>query len=114
MVKAVRLHDHDSPPRVEDVDLPKPAQDEVRVELTFAGVNPVDTYVARGQVAADGPLPRTLGGEASGHLDGRPVLITGAGLGSTRDGVWAGAANVPETAVVPLPEGVGLREAAAM
>ena len=114
MVKAVRLHDHDSPPRVEDVDLPEPAGDEVRVELAFAGVNPVDTYVAQGRVAADGPLPRTLGGEASGHLGAEPVLVSGAGLGSTRDGVWAGAATVPRTAVVPLPDGIDLREAAAL
>jgi NADPH:quinone reductase len=114
MVKAARLHDHDSPLRVEDVPLAAPAAGEVRVDLAFAGVNPVDSYVARGLVAGDGPLPRTLGGEASGRVDGRPVLVSGAGLGSARDGVWAGAANVPEAAVVPLPEGVGLPEAAAM
>jgi NADPH2:quinone reductase len=77
-------------------------------------VNPVDSYIARGRVASDGPLPRTVGGEASGHVDGRPVLVTGAGLGTTRDGVWAGAANVPESAVVPLPDGVGLEVAAAV
>jgi NADPH2:quinone reductase len=114
MVKAARLHDHHSPLRVEEVELPAPAPGEVRVELAFAGVNPIDSYVARGLVAADGPLPRTVGGEASGLVDGRPVLVTGAGLGSTRDGVWAGAANVPETAVVPLPDGVGLQTAGAM
>jgi NADPH:quinone reductase len=114
MVKAARLHDHHSPLRVEEVELSAPAQGEVRVELAFAGVNPIDSYVARGLVAADGPLPRTVGGEASGLVDGRPVLVTGAGLGSTRDGVWAGAANVPETAVVPLPDGVGLQTAGAM
>jgi NADPH2:quinone reductase len=113
MVKAARLHDHHSPLRVEEVELPAPAPGEVRVELAFAGVNPIDSYVARGLVAADGPLPRTMGGEASGLVDGRPVLVTGAGLGSTRDGVWAGAANVPETAVVPLPDGVGLQTAGA-
>jgi NADPH:quinone reductase len=114
MVKAARLHDHHSPLRVEEVELSAPAPGEVRVELAFAGVNPIDSYVARGLVAADGPLPRTVGGEASGLVDGRPVLVTGAGLGSTRDGVWAGAANVPETAVVPLPDGVGLQTAGAM
>jgi NADPH:quinone reductase len=114
MVKAARLHDHHSPLRVEEVELSAPAPGEVRVELAFAGVNPIDSYVARGLVAADGPLPRTVGAEASGLVDGRPVLVTGAGLGSTRDGVWAGAANVPETAVVPLPDGVGLQTAGAM
>jgi NADPH2:quinone reductase len=114
MVKAARLHEHGGPLRVEDVELPEPQDGEVRVELAFAGVNPVDSYAAQGRVAGDGPLPRTLGGEASGHVDGRRVLVTGAGLGSTRNGVWASAANVPVTAVVPVPDGVGLREAAAM
>lgn len=114
MVKAARLHRHGDPLVVDEVSLPAPAAGEVRVELAFAGVNPVDSYVAAGRVAADGPLPRILGGEASGHLDGRPVLVSGAGLGSTRDGVWASAVNVPVAAVVPLPDGVGLQEAAAL
>jgi len=83
MVKAARLHHHGDPLAVDEVSLPAPAPGEVRVELAFAGVNPVDSYVAAGRVAADGPLPRTVGSEASGHLDGRPVLVTGAGLGST-------------------------------
>ena len=114
MVTAARLHGHGMPLHVEEVPLAPPAVGEVQVELAYAGVNPVDGYMAAGRVAADGPLPRTLGGEASGHLDGSPVLVTGAGLGATRDGVWAGAANVPETAVVQLPPGTGLVEAAAM
>src|SRR4051794_15161097 len=106
MVPAARLHRHGKPLRVEDVDLPDPGEGEVRVELRFAGVNPVDRYAAEGRVAADAPLPRTLGGEGSGLLDGTPVLVTGGGVGTIRDGVWAGAAVVPETAVVPLPDGV--------
>jgi NADPH2:quinone reductase len=114
MVKAARLHAHNDPLLIEDVELPAPEKGDVRVDLIFGGVNPVDSYVAQGKVAADGPLPRILGGEASGHVDGKPVLVTGAGLGSTRDGVWTSAANVPRSAVVPLPDGAGLREAAAM
>jgi NADPH2:quinone reductase len=114
MVRAARLLSHDRPLEIQDVDLPAAGPDEVRVELAFAGVNPIDLYAARGQVAVDGPLPRTLGGEASGFLDGAPVLVAGAGLGAARNGVWASAAVVPATAVVPLPEGVGLPEAAAM
>jgi NADPH2:quinone reductase len=114
MVTAARLHAHGEPLRLEEVQLGAPSAGEVRVELAFAGVNPVDRYIAQGLVAPDGPLPRTLGGEASGHLDGRPVLVAGGGLGARRDGLWAGAAVVPETAVIPLPDGVGLPEAAAM
>lgn len=84
------------------------------MELHFGGVNPVDRYGAEGRVAPDGPLPRTLGGEASGMLDGRPVLVAGGGLGARRDGVWARAAVVPSGSVLALPEGAELRDAAAM
>lgn len=70
--------------------------------------------MAEGRVAPDGPLPRTLGSEGSGLLDGRPVLISGGGLGAGRDGVWAQAAIVPKSSVHEVPEGVELTDAAAM
>ncbi len=111
---AARLYAHGEPLRTEDIALPTPTDDEVLVELAFAGVNPIDRYNAQGRVAPDGPLPRTLGGEASGTIGGRPVLVNGAGLGSTRDGLWAQAAVVPRTTVVDVPDGVELRDAAAM
>ncbi len=113
-VRAARLHQAGEPLRVEAVPLAAPDGDEVRVELRFAGVNPVDRYVAAGRVAPDGPLPRTLGGEAAGELDGRPVLVAGGGLGAARDGVWAEAVIAPRDAVHELPDGVELRSAAAM
>jgi NADPH:quinone reductase len=113
-VRAVRLHRHGEPLVVEDVRLPDPGAGEVLVELVYGGVNPVDTYVAQGSVNPDGPLPRTLGGEASGTVDGRPVLVAGESLGAARDGVWAQAAVVPEVAITELPEGVDARDAAAM
>jgi NADPH2:quinone reductase len=114
MVRAARLKVHGEPLEVEPVDLAEPGDGEVLVDLAFGGVNPVDRYTAEGRVAPDGPLPRTLGGEASGHLDGRPVLVAGEGLGGRRDGVWAQAAVVPREAVVELQEGVDLRAAGAM
>jgi NADPH2:quinone reductase len=113
-VSAARLRKHGKPLVVEAVELPEPGEDEVRIELQFAGVNPIDRYIAEGRVAPDGPLPRTLGGEASGTADGRPVLVAGEGLGAARDGLWAQAAVVPVGAVIALPDGVETREAAAM
>ena len=113
-VRAARLHRHGEPLVVEEVELREPSGDEVRVELEFGGVNPVDTYVAVGRLNPDGRLPRTLGGEAAGVLDGRPVLVAGEGLGVARDGVWAHGAIVPELALTPLPEGVQSRDAAVM
>jgi NADPH:quinone reductase len=114
MVRAARLKQHGEPLEIEPVEPPQPSDGEVLVQLAFGGVNPVDRYVAEGRVAPDGPLPRTLGGEASGWLNGLPVLVFGDGLGAARDGVWAEAAVVPMTAVFELPDGVDLRDAAAM
>jgi NADPH2:quinone reductase len=113
-VRAARLAEPGQPVRIEDVELPAPGDGEVHVDLSYGGVNPIDRYVAEGRVAPDGPRPRTLGGEASGALDGRPVLVAGEALGAARDGVWAQGAVVPSAAVVPVPDGVELRQAAAM
>ena len=113
-IRAARLTEHGRPLRVEEVPLGEPGDDEVVVDLAFGGINPVDTYIAAGRVAPNGPLPRTLGGEAAGFVDGRAVLVAGEQLGSARDGLWAEAAIVPRAAIIDLPEGVEPRDAAAM
>ncbi len=113
-ITAARLDAHGEPLVIEQVELPTPGQDDVLVDLSFAGVNPIDSYMAQSRVAPDGPLPRTLGSEAAGSIDGRPVLVAGEGLGAARDGLWAHAAVVPRAAVIDLPDGVEPREAAAM
>ena len=112
--RAARLHTPGEPLIVEQVPLTTAVNGDVLVELAFGGVNPIDRYTAAGRVAGDGPLPRTLGSEAAGSLDGRPVLVAGSRLGAARDGVWAGSAIVPPEAIVELPDGVDLRDAAAM
>jgi NADPH2:quinone reductase len=114
--RAVRLHAHGKPLVVEEVEVPSPGADEVVVEMAYAGVNPVDRYTAEGRVAPDGPLPRTLGMEGAGRRadDGRPVLIQGGGLGTTRDGAWAERVVAPSAAVTDIPAGVDLTQAAAM
>ena len=113
-VRAARLIAHGEPLQVEEVTLSTPGEGEVRVDLRFGGVNPIDRYGALGRVLPDAPLPRTMGAEASGDLDGRAVLVAGEGLGGTRDGVWARAAVVPREAVLDVPDGVTPEQAAAM
>ena len=114
--RAARLHDHGKPLVVEEVDLPVPGEDEVLVEMAFAGVNPADRYVAEGRLAPDAPLPRTLGMEGAGRVaaDGRPVLLQGGGLGAQRDGAWAERVLAPRAVLTDIPAGVDLAEAAAM
>jgi NADPH2:quinone reductase len=113
-VRAARLIEHGAPLRVETVELADPDRGEAVVEVSYAGVNPVDRYGALGRVAADGPLPRTLGSEASGTVDGRRVVVRGHGLGQRRDGVFAERVVVPESALIDVPDRVDLRDAAAV
>ncbi|MFZ1993543.1 MAG: zinc-binding alcohol dehydrogenase family protein [Solirubrobacteraceae bacterium] len=113
-VRAARLLELGAPLQVQEVELPAPGEDEVRVDLHYGGVNPIDRYNATGQVNPDAVRPRTLGGEAAGEVDGRMVLVAGEGLGFVRDGVWSEAAVVPREAVVDVPDGVAPEHAAAM
>jgi len=110
---AVRLLAHHRV-QVQTVEIREPDQDEVLVDMAFAAVNPVDLYVSRGAVAPDGPLPRTLGSEGAGTLDGRKVIVRGHGFGAARDGTWAGALVAPAASVIPVPEAVPLDQAASL
>ncbi|MFZ0668561.1 MAG: zinc-binding alcohol dehydrogenase family protein [Acidimicrobiales bacterium] len=110
---AARLNAHGSPLQIEEIDLPEPKDEEVVVDLVWGSVNPVDRYGALGLAAGDGPVPRTLGTEASGVSEKTDVIIHGAGVGTQRDGVWATAAVVPRAALTRVPDGVPLDQAAA-
>src|ERR1700760_4222193 len=114
IVRAARLIELGAPLEIEELQLPAPGEDEVRVDLHYGGVNPIDRYKAEGQVNPDTRRPRTLGGEAAGEVDGRLVLVAGEGLGFVRDGVWSQAAVVPRAAVHEVPAGVAPEHAAAM
>jgi NADPH2:quinone reductase len=113
-VTAARLVQHGQRLQIEGVELARPGAQDVILDVAFAGVNPVDMYAARGQVAADAPVPRTLGTEAAGTVGERRVMARGYGLGTARDGLWANAAVVPRAALIDVPDGVALETAAAM
>lgn len=113
-VRAARLVEHGRPLEVRRVPLGIPGPGDVVVEMAYAGVNPVDRYGALGRVAPDAPLPRTLGVEGVGRVEGRLVVMHGHGLGTARDGLWADAAVVPRDACVEVPDGVEPSAAAAL
>jgi NADPH:quinone reductase len=109
---AARLVECGQPLNVTECNLPAPAADEVEIDMVYGGVNPVDTYRAAGSVNADAPVPRTLGAEGAGIVGGRPVVVFGHGVGTTRDGIWATRAVVPRAALIDVPAGVDLQQAA--
>lgn len=111
MMKALR---RTSPGRLEvqDVFAPDGASDgEVLVDMAFAAVNPFDAQVLRGEIG-DGSTVITLGAEGAGTVDGRPVQVSGGGLGVVRDGTFAPQVLAPRAAIRPLPDDAALALAA--
>lgn len=120
MVAAVRVHHYGGPDVLthEEVDLPPPAEGEVRVRQTAIGVNYIDTYFRTGAYKAPS-LPFTLGNEAAGE-----VVAVGDGVKGIRAGdrvayvvtlgCYAAERNVPVASIVKLPDGISDETAAAM
>jgi NADPH2:quinone reductase len=112
-VRAARVHRFGNGVVVEEAPEPTPAEDEVVVEVLAAGVNPLDVWVTQGTVAGGSqPLPFVPGSEGVGRIDGRLVVLRGAGLGVMRDGTYAERVAVPRAALLDLPEGVDPQQAA--
>lgn len=117
-MKAIRVHDVGGPEamKLEDVPQPEPAGGEARVRLETIGVNYLDTYHRTGLYKV--ALPFTPGMEAAGVVDavGPDVEDVRAGdrvaYASTL-GAYAEQAVVPAEKLVPLPDGLDSRDAAA-
>lgn len=112
--QSARLRAHGEPLVVESVEHPAAGPDDVLVDLAYSPINPFDAYVAKGFVAPGSPLPRTLGVEASGWVDGRPVIVFDGRMSIATDGLWTEAVSVPRSAVYEAPEGIDLQAAAAV
>lgn len=92
---------------LQQVDLPDPGPDEVQVRVAAVGVNFIDVYQRQG--VYDVPRPFTLCSEGAGEVVGTGERVAwGQQLGS-----GAGLANIPRSALVPVPDGVELETAAA-
>lgn len=117
-VKAIRIHEVGGPEamKLEDVPRPDPGPGEARVRLEAIGVNYIDTYHRTGLYKV--PLPFTPGMEAAGVVDavGPDAKDVGGGdrvayAGAL--GAYAEQAVVPAEKLVPVPEGVETKDAAA-
>lgn len=93
---------------------------DVLIEAHWSAVNYKDALAGagRGKILRRSPLVggidvagRVLESADPGFRAGDPVLVTGCGLSETRDGGYAERVRVPAECVVPLPEGLDLRQA---
>jgi NADPH2:quinone reductase len=118
-VKAVRVHSPGGPDilRVEDLPPPSPGAGQALIRVEAAGVNFVDIYHRTGLYPRD--LPFTLGVEAAGTVtavgSGASTVQVGDRVASCDvNGAYAEYALVAADRVVPLPDRVSPRAAAAV
>ena len=114
-MRAARLHSIGGTLQVDELPDPQAGPGEEIVDVAYASVNPLDVWIAQGSVgAAAANLPWTPGTEATGHVDGRPVLVRGGGLGVVRPGLYCSKIAVPEAWLLPVADGLDLAQVAAM
>lgn len=118
-MKTIRFHEYGDPHvlQLDDLPTPDPAAGQVRVRLTAAGVNFIDTYQRRGRYPV--PLPYTPGSEGAGVVDALGADVTLFRVGdpvafAMTPGAYAESVIVPADKLVPVPPSVGLKLAAAV
>jgi zinc-binding alcohol dehydrogenase/oxidoreductase len=130
-MKAVRLDEVGGPQhlRVEEIARPATANGEVLVRVRAAAFNRRDVFITQGLYPGI-ELPRTLGSDGAGELDGKgevvidPMLGWGDNphlwaanasiLGMPHDGTFAQYVSVPKANVYPKPAHLSMEEAAAI
>jgi NADPH:quinone reductase len=120
MPKAIRIEKTGGPEvlRWADVEVGEPGEGQARIRHTAVGVNFIDTYHRSGLYPI--PLPSGLGGEAAGVVEavGPGVTLVRPGdrvaYAGGPPGAYAEARVVPAHILVPIPDGVTDRTAAAV
>jgi NADPH2:quinone reductase len=130
MVKAVRMHRNGEPEVLvwEDVELPTPADGEVRVRHTAIAFNYSDVNVRRGGFYIANPLafPVILGNEGAGVVAAVGPGVSGVQVGDRvayvgsggpfyeNTGSYAEERNLPASCLIPLPDDIAEDTAAAL
>ncbi len=120
MTKAVRFHKTGGPEVLvyEDIDVGAPGEGQAKVRNTAVGLNFIDTYHRSGLYPL--PLPSGIGLEAAGVVE-----AVGAGVDYLKPGdrvaycggppgAYSEVRLIPADRLVPLPDGISDRQAAAM
>ncbi len=87
-MKAVRFHHHGEPfdvLRLDEVAIPTPSPDHIRVQVTACGLTPADSQLCRGLFGAN--FPRGIGLEVSGVVDAVGGRVSNVHVGDAVFGV---------------------------
>ncbi len=120
MTKAIRIHEPGGPEvlKYEDVDVGAPGPGEVRIRQTAVGLNFIDVYQRSGLYPVK-DLPAVIGMEAAGVIEEVGPDVSGLKLGDRVAytmglGAYAQERVMGTGRLVPLPDGIEDRQAAAM
>jgi NADPH:quinone reductase-like Zn-dependent oxidoreductase len=116
---AIRVNEFGGPDvlRVEEVDIPRPGQDEILVRVMAAGVGPWDVSLRQG--GYPGPLPYIPGGEFAGVVVGDTGSFAGFYEGAPvygypgLTGCYAQYVTCPVEQLAPIPAALSVVDAAA-
>lgn len=123
--RAYRVHEENGQAsgRLETIGLGDLGEGEVLISASYSDVNYKDALSATGSAKIMRRFPMVAGIDVSGTVvsssdprfkEGDGVLIAGAEMSEKFDGGYAEYVRAPAGAVVPLPEGLSLREAMAV
>nr|WP_110549288.1 NAD(P)H-quinone oxidoreductase [Limimaricola hongkongensis] len=98
---------------------PAPGSGELLIDVAFAGVNRPDALQRAGAYAPPPDASDLPGLEVSGHVAALGAGVTGWSVGDavcalTPGGGYAGAVATPAAHCLPVPRGMGLKEAACL
>ena len=118
-MRAIRAHEKGGAEklRLDEVPLPEPKADEVRIRVEAAGVNFIDTYQRSGLYPL--PLPFTLGLEVAGTVSAVGSNVAGFKPGdrvatARASGGYADETIAPAAQLVHVPASVSSQQAAAL
>lgn len=120
LVRAVRFHRTGGPDvlQVDDVPVPEPGPEEVRVRIRHAGVNFIDVYLRSGSYDPGVP-PVAAGKEGAGVVDAVGPDVTAPAVGDRvafcdASGAYAEAVVIPADRAIPVPPALDDLQAAAL
>ena len=108
---------------IETVDRSFLPENDILIKVSYAGLNYKDALSANGNKGVTKKYPHTPGVDASGIIAestdpdlpvGMEVIVTSYDLGMNTKGGFAEYISVPSEWLIPLPEGITLREAMVM
>lgn len=123
--KACRVHEQDggTAGRIETITLDDLSEGEVVIKAAYSDINYKDALAVTGAGRIMRTLPCVAGIDVSGivhsstdarYTAGDSVLVTGCNIGEMFDGGFSEYVRVAGDSIIPLPDGLSLRDAMAI